>query len=68
MIHRSENRLIVAGNKTQYNDCKFAGWNSKITEPYKPIGTFQKVVPILEELKEQLEHTNDLKVLSQKQI
>jgi hypothetical protein len=52
IIHRSHNRIIVAGQKEVSNlDALPRGWKSPLTQPYKPIGVFQKVVPVIEELK-----------------
>ena len=70
VIHRSANRIIVAGQTAKPNieEGVERGWRSPETEPYKAIGVFNKVVPVIEELKSQLEYSNEFSVQSQKSI
>lgn len=49
-------------------DGQARGWKSPATLPYRPIGVFQKVVPVIEELKTQLEFALELQAESQKNI
>jgi hypothetical protein len=65
VVHRSANRVITAGAKTEPNE----PWFEKTADlPHRPIGHFQNIVPIVEEIKMQLEHTNEWKPDPQKQI
>lgn len=71
IIHRSANRVIFAGaNQTNKPnlDGALRGWKSPQSLPYRPIGTFQKVVPVIEELKVQLENCLELSPDAQKAI
>ena len=70
-MHRSQNRVITLGSsklRKQNFDQKIETWFSNPTDPFKQVGTFQKVVPIVEELKYQLENTAELTAESQKLI
>lgn len=63
IVHRSANRIIVAGDGSQNSpnlDGLPRGWKSPQALPYRPIGVFQKVVPVIEELKSQLENSLEL--------
>jgi hypothetical protein len=54
VIHRSANRIIVAGDNIKQpsaQDKLPRGWMAPMDKPYRAIGVFQKVVPVIEELK-----------------
>ena len=63
IIHRSQNRIIVAGDTKRFQkgqDAEPCGQKSPESQPYRPNGVLQRVVPVIEELKVQLENTLEL--------
>ena len=61
VVHRSSNRIICKGDTSKYaqsnRDGQDRGFHSPKSEAYKPIGVFQKVVPVIEELKTELDNS-----------
>ena len=53
VVHRSANRMILENDHMLYKPKKdlLRGWLSPENVPYRPIGNFQKVVPVIEEIK-----------------
>ena len=77
VIHRSANKIIVkeAGQPLkntrptlENEEDNFCGWNTPAHKYYKPVGTFHKVVPVIEELKLQLDNAVDVIPDTQKLI
>lgn len=69
VLHRSQNRLIYQGdNKRTENPEHERGWLSPREKPYRPVGVFQKVVPIIEELKSELDNCVEYRTETQKNI
>ena len=77
VIHRSANKIIVSEPRQPRRDArssfeaqedKFCGWNTPAHKYYKPMGTFHKVVPVIEELKLQLDNALDVSPDTQKLI
>ena len=70
MIHRSKNRIICVGDADIYKPTERIkrGWFSPDGEPYRPLGDVQNHVPVIEELKIQLENTTEIGAVAQKYI
>ena len=71
IIHRSGNRIIIAGDNiksSQQEDGLLRGWKAPMDRPYRALGVFQRVVPVIEELKAQLDHSLELSTEAQKAI
>ena len=71
VIHRSAARVIRANESAmikQNLDGVPRGWHSPLDSEYRPVGQFENIVPVIEELKTQLDNSGELKASTQKTI